>query len=129
MLGVSCGSEVGGAFIILVGLHTTLCGLCSFPCVAFVTALISWFSVFRLANVQGKYHLETIILSGVVVSAFLGSFVSLMVSLSDKVVNQIVFWLMGSLAMQGWTFTFVLVPYLIIGFIVLIAYSKHLNLF
>src|SRR5690625_118969 len=129
ILGVSSGAAVGAAFIILFGLHTTLFGLWTIPIVAFCTALISLFIVLRLANVQGKYQLETIILSGVVVSAFLGSFVSLMVSLSDKVVNQIVFWLMGSLAMQGWTFTFVLVPYLIIGFIVLIAYSQHLNLF
>ena len=129
ILGVSSGAAVGAAFIILFGLHTTLFGLWTIPIVAFFTALISLFIVLRLANVQGKYQLETIILSGVVVSAFLGSFVSLMVSLSDKVVNQIVFWLMGSLAMQGWTFTFVLVPYLIIGFIVLIAYSQHLNLF
>ena len=129
ILGVSSGAAVGAAFIILFDLHTTLFGLWTIPIVAFFTALISLFIVLRLANVQGKYQLETIILSGVVVSAFLGSFVSLMVSLSDKVVNQIVFWLMGSLAMQGWTFTFVLVPYLMIGFIVLIAYSQHLNLF
>src|SRR5699024_3327714 len=47
----------------------------------------------------------------------------------DKVVNEIVFWLMGSLSMQGWNFIFVLTPYLIIGFSLLVFYSKHMNLF
>src|SRR5699024_4407195 len=98
ILWVSSGAAVGVAFIILFVLHSILFGLWTIIIVAFFTALISLFIVLRLANVQGKYQLETIILSGVVVSAFLGSFVSLMVSLSDKVVNQIVFWLMGSLA-------------------------------
>lgn len=129
ILGVSSGAAVGAAFVILLGLQSTLFGLWTIPIVAFTTALISLLIVLRLANVQGKYQLETIILSGVVVSAFLSSFVSLMVSLSDKVVNQIVFWLMGSLAMQGWSFIVVLIPYLLIGFFVLLFYSKHLNLF
>src|SRR5690625_2924664 len=129
ILGVSSGAAVGAAFIILFGLHTVLFGIWTVPIVAFLTALCSLLIVLRLANIEGKYQLETIILSGVVVSAFLSSFVSLMVSMSDKVVNEIVFWLMGSLALQGWPFIFVLLPYLIIGFLVLIAFSQHLNLF
>src|SRR5699024_9526802 len=129
ILGVSSGAAVGAAFIILFGLQTALFGVWTIPIVAFMTALISLLIVLRLANVQGKYQLETIILSGVVVSAFLGSFVSLMVAMSVNVVNEIVFWLMGSLAMQGWTFIFVLTPYVIIGFVTLLFFSKHLNLF
>lgn len=129
ILGVSSGAAVGAAFIILFGLHTTLFGIWTIPIVAFSTALLSLFIVLRLANVQGKYQLETIILSGVVVSAFLSSFVSLMVSMSDRVINEIVFWLMGSLSMHGWTFLFLLFPYLIFGFIILFSFSKHLNLF
>ncbi len=128
-LGVASGSAVGAAFLILFGFHTILFGTWTIPLVAFVTGLISLFVVLRLANVQGKYKLETIILSGVVVSAFLGAIVSFMVSMSDQVVNEIVFWLMGSLALRGWSFTFVLMPYLAIGIIVLLSYGRTLNLF
>lgn len=128
-LGVSSGAAVGAAFIILFGFHTALLGVWTIPLVAFLTGLISLLAVLRLANIHGKYRLETIILSGVVVSAFLGSLVSFMVSMSDQVVNEIVFWLMGSLALRGWSFTFVLLPYLAIGFAVLISYGRTLNLF
>lgn len=128
-LGVASGSAVGAAFLILFGFHTILFGIWTIPLVAFVTGLLSLLVVLRLANVQGKYKLETIILSGVVVSAFLGAIVSFMVSMSDQVVNEIVFWLMGSLALRGWSFTFVLMPYLAIGLVVLLSYGRTLNLF
>lgn len=129
ILGVASGAAVGAAFIILFGLQTVLLGVWTIPIVAFVTALISLFIVLKLANIDGQYNLETIILSGVVVSAFLSSFVSFMVAMSDTVVNQIVFWLMGSLSMQGWKFIIVLIPYFIVGFIILIIYSRTLNIF
>lgn len=128
-LGVASGSAVGAAFLILFGFHTILFGIWTIPLVAFVTGLISLLVVLRLANIHGKYRLETIILSGVVVSAFLGSLVSFMVSMSDQVVNEIVFWLMGSLALRGWSFTFILMPYLALGLVVLLSYGRTLNIF
>ncbi|HLQ72800.1 MAG TPA: iron chelate uptake ABC transporter family permease subunit [Bacillota bacterium] len=129
ILGVSSGAAVGASFIILFQLNTVLFGLWTVPIVAFLTAMLSLLAVLKLANIQGHQPLETIILSGVVISAFLGAFVSLMVSLSDKSMNQIIFWLMGSLSMQGWPFIYILLPYAIIGFILLMIYSHHLNIF
>lgn len=128
-LGVASGSAVGAAFLILFGFHTLLIGKWTIPLAAFITGLLSLLVVLRLANVHGKHQLETIILSGVVVSAFLSSLVSFMVSMSDKVINEIVFWLLGSLALRGWSFTLVLVPYLAVGLIVLLSYGRTLNLF
>lgn len=128
-LGVASGAAVGAAFLILFGFHTILLGKWTIPMVAFVTGLVSLIVVIRLANVQGKYQLETIILSGVVVQAFLGSIVSFMVSLSDKVINEIVFWLLGSLALRGWSFMLVLIPYLAVGLLLLLSYGRTLNVF
>ncbi|MBW5448020.1 iron chelate uptake ABC transporter family permease subunit [Cohnella sp. CFH 77786] len=127
-LGVASGSAVGAAFVILFGLQMFLLGRWTIPIVAFVTGIVSLIAVLRLARIHGKLQLETLILSGVVVQAFLGSFVSFMASQSDQVVNEITFWLMGSLAMRGWPFTFLLAPYLIAGIAVLLAYSRTLNL-
>ncbi|WP_372661503.1 FecCD family ABC transporter permease [Cohnella sp.] len=128
-LGVASGSAVGAAFIILFGLQIALLGQWTIPIVAFGTGILSLIIVLRLARIHGKLQLETLILSGVVVQAFLGSMVSFMVSLSDKVINEIVYWLMGSLSMRGWSFTFMLVPYLIVGLVVLLSYGRTLNLF
>lgn len=128
-LGVSAGASVGAAVVITFGLQTALLGIWTIPIAAFTTGLISLLIVLRLANIQGQYNLETLILSGVVVSAFLSSFVSFLVSMSDKVINQIVFWMMGSLSLQGWEFIQILLPGFLLGFIALIAYSRTLNIF
>lgn len=128
-LGVASGASVGAAFVISFGLQTSIFGIYSVPIAAFITGLISLLVVLRLANIQGQYNLETLILSGVVVSAFLSSIVSFMVSMSDKVINEIVFWMMGSLSLQGWDFIQVLLPSLLIASIALIAYSRSLNIF
>lgn len=128
-MGVASGSAVGAAFLILFGLHISFLGQWSIPVVAFLTGFVSLWIVLRLASTQGKLQTETLLLSGVVVQAFLGSLVSFMVSLSDKAVNEIVFWLMGSLSFRGWDFTYVLLSYLIVGLMVLVSYARALNLF
>jgi iron complex transport system permease protein len=129
-LGVASGASLGAAFLILFGLHFALFGIWTIPIVAFVTGIITLLVVFRLAGVQGRFRTETVILSGVVVSSFLSAIVSFMVALSSKtVVNEILFWLMGSLSLRGWSYTGVMVLYLTLGSAVLIAYSRPLNLF
>jgi iron complex transport system permease protein len=127
-LGVSSGASVGAAFLIYFGLQYAWFGQWSIPVVAFGTGLISLLLVLKLAQIDGKLKMETLILSGVVMQAFLGAIVSFMVSISNQVINEIVFWLMGSLAMRGWSYAWTMLPYLIIGFVVLVSYARPLNL-
>jgi iron complex transport system permease protein len=127
-LGVSSGSSVGASFIILFGLQSAL-GMWTIPLVAFVTGTITLLGVFWLSRNKGIIHIETLILSGVIIQSFLGAFVSFMVSMSEGVVNQILFWLMGSLAMRSWDHVYMLIPFLAIGFPLLLAYGQSLNLF
>ena len=128
-LGVSSGAAVGASFLILTGLQFALFGSWSVPVVAFVTGGISLVIVIALARSDGKLQRETVILSGVVMQAFLGSFVSLMVAMSKQVVNEIVFWLMGSLALRGWAYSGVMLPYLAVGTLILLSYGRSMNLF
>src|SRR5690625_424590 len=79
-LGVASGASVGAAFLILFGFQYVLFGRWTVPLVAFLTGMITLAVVLRLASVEGKYRVETVILAGVVVQAFLGSAVSFMVS-------------------------------------------------
>jgi iron complex transport system permease protein len=127
-LGVSSGASVGAAIMIQFGLLQSL-GQWSVPLVAFVTGIITLIFVFYLSRIGGKMSMETLILAGVVVNAFLGAFVQFMVSLSSNVVNAILYWLMGSIAMKGWVFSEILFPYLLVCFIVMLSYGRALNLF
>lgn len=127
-LGVSSGASVGAAVLIYFGLQFAWFGQWTVPIVAFATGLISLFLVLKLALIEGKLKMETLILSGVVMQAFLGAIVSFLVSISNQVINEIIFWLMGSLAMRGWTYTYMISPYLLIGLIILLSYARSLNL-
>lgn len=127
-LGVSSGASVGAAFLILLNIQF-LFGSLTLPLVAFTTGMATLAVVYMLSRVEGTVRRETLILSGVIVNAFLGSAVSLMVSLSDDVINQIVFWLMGGLSMRGWSYTAAIAPYIVAGIIVLCAFGRTLNLF
>lgn len=128
-LGVASGAAVGAAFLMLSGLQFAGLGQWTIPVVAFGTGMITLAIVLRLAREHGRIRMETLLLSGVVLQAFLGSMVSFMVTASHKVVNDILFWTLGSLALRGWPFTAALLPYLLIGFVVLLAYARALNLF
>lgn len=127
-LGVASGSSVGAAFIILFGLQMAI-GLWTIPIVAFSTGVLTLIGVIWLARAKGAMHIETLILSGVIIQSFLGAFVSLMVSMSQGVVNQILFWIMGSLALRNWDNVYMLIPFLAIGAPILLYYGKTLNLF
>ena len=48
--------------------------------------------------------METIILTGIIFSSFLGSVISLMIALTGEELRQIIGWLLGSVSMRGWSF-------------------------
>ncbi|WP_281885237.1 iron ABC transporter permease [Paenibacillus sp. YYML68] len=125
-LGVASGASVGAAFLILFGLQYVV-GQWSVPLAAFGTGAITLITVLLLARSEGKLRIETVILAGTVVQAFLSAFVSLMVSMSGQVINEIIFWMMGSLALRGWSYSVVLLPYLAVGAVVLLGYGRAMN--
>ena len=58
---------------------------------------------------------ETIILTGIIFSAFLSAFISLMIALSGEELRQVIGWLMGSVSMRGWSYIWIILPFFIIG--------------
>ncbi|MGG0754345.1 FecCD family ABC transporter permease [Brevibacillus laterosporus] len=127
-LGVSSGASVGAAILIYFGLQYAWLGQWTVPLTAFVTGVCTLVIVLQMARENGKIPIETLILSGVVMQAFLGSIVSFLVAMSKQTINEILFWVMGSLAMRGWSYTSVLLPYLVIGLLILFAYARPLNM-
>jgi len=129
VLGVSSGASVGAAFIILFGLQSFIFGIYTLPIVAFITGVLTLFIVIKVAMRGGQIRRENLILSGVIVQAFLGSFLSLMVSMSNTVMNEIIFWIMGSLTLRGWEYSQVMAPYLFVGVFIILTQGRALNLF
>ncbi|WP_223068979.1 FecCD family ABC transporter permease [Paenibacillus caui] len=127
-LGVSSGASVGAAVLIFFGWQYSLAGIFTLPLVAFASGIATLWIVMRLARERGKIPTESLILSGVVMQAFLGAIVSFLTTLSNKTVNEILYWTMGGLSLRGWSYTAILFPYLLLGALFLWSRTRRLNL-
>lgn len=128
ILGVSSGASLGAASFILFGQGLTILGQWTLPLVAFVCGIGTLFIVYRLAYIAGKVQIETLLLSGVVVQAFLGAGLSLIMSISGEKMQQILYWLMGSLTLSDWSSGVAVAPYVIVGWFVIMLFTRELNL-
>ncbi|MDO3408695.1 iron chelate uptake ABC transporter family permease subunit [Saccharibacillus sp. CPCC 101409] len=128
-LGVSSGSSLGAAVLIFFGLRTAWIGQWTLPLTAFVTGALTLLAVLALARDRGRLPVHGLILAGVVMQSFLGACVTFLSAMSDRPVNEILFWTMGSLNLRGWGYSGLLLPYLAVGGVFLWANAGAMNLF
>lgn len=126
-LGVSSGSAAGAAILIFFGWQFSVAGIFSLPLVAFVMGAGTLWVVMWLAKDNGKIPIHSLILAGVVMQAFLGAIVSFLTVMSKKTVNEILYWTMGSLSLRGWSYVYILLPYLIVCGLFLWSKARTMN--
>lgn len=122
-LGVSGGAAFGAALAISSGLAAPF-----YPLAALAGSAAALFSVLLLADEGGVLRRETLVLAGVVVSAFLAALVTLVKALDEDSVTGIVFWIMGSFQGRGWQDLPLLLPGLILGFIPVLLLTRELDI-
>ncbi len=99
IIGVTSGAGFGGTLAILLGLHGYL--LLS---MAFVFGIGSVLLVKLLSTVRGRTSMLTLVLAGVVISAFFSAAISIAKLLADpfQKLPAITYWLMGSIASSNY---------------------------
>ncbi len=128
IVGVSTGASLGAVAAGLAGIGTVaIVGSMVTPALAFATALITVLVVYRLGVVKGKVYVDTLLLSGVAMAAFLGAVVSFMIYFSQQEYHKIVFWLLGSLSLASWPAVAILALSVSIGVFVVFIFSRELN--
>ena len=128
ILGVSSGASFGAAAFILFGGGWAVFGSWTLPFVAFVCGLLTLLAVYRLASMNGTIQVETLLLSGVVVQAFLGAGLSLLLSMSGEKMQNIVYWLLGSLTLSDWESGAVIAPYVFGGIAIMWLLTREMNI-
>lgn len=127
-LGVSSGAAVGAVFVFFFGITIPFFNSFTLPILSIFSAFITLFFVLFFARlVQKSMSAETIILIGIIFSAFLGSLISLMIALTGEELRQIIVWLMGSVGMRGWNYVGLILPFFVIGAILILLSGKELN--
>lgn len=126
-LGVSSGATVGASLVMVLGWRLGTGGMLLVPLAAMAGRLATLALVYRLAEIGGRVQGETLILAGVVMSAFMSAIFSFLLTVAGDTLHQVVSWLMGSLALSGWLHVWLLLPYLLVGGLVTVALAVELN--
>lgn len=128
MLGVSSGASVGAVVTLFFGISVPFLGLFTLPVFSMLGAFLTMVAVMSFAKlIDRSMKMETIILTGIIFSSFLGSVISLMISLSGEELRQIIGWLLGSVSMRGWPYVTMALPFMTIGFLLLWLNRRELN--
>lgn len=134
ILGVSSGAAFGATAIIVFGfagvavtLPVILLKFGAVQAGSFAGGLIAAFLVFNIARSGGKLPVETLLLSGIAVSAFFSAVTSFLMYIGGHSLSQIVYWVMGALWNGSWNDIWLMLPMALIGSIVIFAFSRDLN--
>jgi iron complex transport system permease protein len=127
-IGVSSGASLGAVLTLFLGLSIPFAGMFTLPLFSILFSFLTIFAVLLFArNIERSMKVETIILTGIIFSSFLGAFISLMIALTGDELRQIIGWLLGSVSMRGWAYIKIIIPFFLIGAILLLVNSKELN--
>ncbi|MGB5217713.1 MAG: iron ABC transporter permease [Smithella sp.] len=127
ILGISGGSALGAIIGIVIGAGSFYTGV---PLLAFIGALVTVFLVFVVAGgARGALQDNSLLLSGVVVNAFFSAAILFFLSIVNSMeLHSITFWLMGDLSRASGRELYLAAACLIIGFVLLYAQARRLNL-
>jgi iron complex transport system permease protein len=127
VVGAASGASFGAALAIALTAGAGLARIGLVPLAAFVGSIGSMFIVYNLARVGGRLPVVNLLLAGVAVSTFLSSLVSLIIVLSSRNLQEIVFWLMGGFSGRHWDHVLIMLPYLIGGLALTVYHLRDLN--
>jgi iron complex transport system permease protein len=128
IIGVSAGGALGAVIAIATGLAAI--STVYLPLFAFAGAAGAMVLVFMVAMAgRGRMSMASLLLTGVAVSSLLGAVTSAIIILTSRLEaqRQMVFWLAGGLEAARWDSVRLVLPIVIAGFIVILAFGRDLN--
>ena len=128
IIGVSAGASLGATIAILLRTRYINLGLSFVTLLAFLGAVLTIFLVYNIARVGGRVPIGTLLLAGVAVSSFFSAVVSFLMVVANQSMPEIVYWMMGSLSGRSWNHVKASLPYLALGGLVVLFYSRELNI-
>jgi iron complex transport system permease protein len=128
-LGVSSGAALGASIYIKCGIYFSLLGISGLTLSAFLGAIFSILIVYGLSRARKGFSTATMLLAGVAISFFFSSLILFIQYMSDFTHSfRILRWLMGGLDVMGFDPLLNMLPFLIIGGIVIFLLTNEMNL-
>jgi len=129
ILGVSSGASLGAGIIIISGIALPFLGGFSLPLTGFIFGLATVFFVASFSSrIDKSMSNNTIILCGMVLSLFLNAILTTLSAVFSDDLRRIALWQMGNFAMRGWTYVWLLLPFLLLGLTGIFFYTKEMDI-
>jgi len=127
LIGVASGAGLGAVMAMSLHWPSDLFGLYTIPAAAFLGAVLTVAVVYFLARTGGSVPTTTLILAGVAFGSFATALTSFLMLRSRAELQRALAWLLGGGVLSGWEPVGAMLPYVLIGMLVLAASGHTLN--
>ena len=124
IIGIASGAAVGAVFSMLM--LPSFLFIYTRPFMAFLGAMFTTFLVYNIAKVGRRIPVDTLLLTGIAISLFLGAVLSFMMFVAEDL-HSIFFWLMGGFWLANWTQVKITVLPVFVSFFLIYIFAKDLN--
>jgi iron complex transport system permease protein len=127
VLGTASGAALGAAIAVLLPIRIVVLGFGLLQGLAFVGALTSIYTVYRLSRIGGLSPLTSLLLTGYAVGSLLAAGLATAMYLSGAALRQIFSYLMGGFDAASWPQLAGTLPLVAIGSALILARARSLN--
>ncbi|SES88006.1 FecCD family ABC transporter permease [Anaerobranca gottschalkii] len=128
VLGISSGAALGATIGIILGLENYGTGIGLINIFAFIGAISTVTLVYNVARIGFKVPTISLLLAGIAISSMMSSLISILMIFNRDKVENIVFWIMGSVSAASWRHIYILAPVTIVGSGAIYFFAKNLNI-
>ncbi|MEA5078129.1 MAG: iron ABC transporter permease [Anaerolineaceae bacterium] len=127
LIGVASGAGLGAVAAMSIQWPYTTLGSFAIPMAAFLGATAAVTFVTLMARVGKTVPTTNLILAGVVISSFCTAISSMLMINSSGDLRRALVWLFGGSTMVGWTPVLAMLPYALVGLLILLSLGHSLN--
>lgn len=128
VLGISSGAALGATIAIMFSFEGAILGFAFNSFGAFIGAILTVVLVLNLSKVGNRLSITNMLLSGLAISFFMSSMISILMILNRNQIEKIIFWIMGSVSTASWNQVYTLAVIITIGMAVICTLSRELNI-
>ena len=127
LIGVSSGAGLGATIVLVTGVPLVFQGISLLPVAAFVGGIGAVTAAYTIARKSDGLPLASLILAGVAIAYLANAVSSMLLIRSDPDLRPVLSWLLGGFISAQWKHSSMLLPYLVPSVLVVLAYSRILN--
>ncbi len=127
VLGTASGAALGAAIAVLLPVRIVILGFGLLQGLAFLGALVSIYTVYRLSRIGGLSPLTSLLLTGYAVGSLLAAGLAMAMYLSGAALRQIFSYLMGGFDTASWPQLAGTLPLVVVGCALILMRARSLN--